>query len=92
MDLKVGAMSHRTFKQDKKWSDYVLPEIKEILGRHLIRTADDYEDVYHNTDLTTLKLEGYRIGCRVRGVDYHKQYKHDFTMRYDRPNGNESEF
>lgn len=82
---------------DKRWSDRFLPEIKSILGQHLISEPAIQEDMYHNTDLVVLKLEAVRVGCRIRrprnskGENVFQKYKDEFTIRSDRPSGNKTE-
>ena len=53
------------WKNDKRWSDRFLPEIKGIIGTHLITEPPYEEDAERNTDLMVLRL-AIRIGCRVR--------------------------
>lgn len=83
--------------EDKRWSDRFLPEIKSILGQHLISEPAIQEDMYHNTDLVVLKLEAVRVGCRIRrpfnskGDYVYPKYKDEFTIRSDRPSGNKTE-
>jgi hypothetical protein len=79
-----------TWKDDKRWSDKFLPEIKRILGEFLLTEPEVEEDELRNTDLTVLKMDTVRIGCRVRRHKFLK-YKNDFTIRAGRPNGNKTE-
>ncbi len=79
------------WESDKKWSDKYLPEIKQILGLYLISEPPIEEDQERNTDLTVLKMDTIRIGCRIRKHYYFEHYPHDFTIRSDRPSGNITE-
>jgi len=73
---------------DKAWSDRFVPEIKRILGEHLIGVAGVADDTLRNTDLITLCLAGeVRIACRVRKYQYLERYGDEFTMRCSRPSG-----
>jgi len=47
----------RTWEEDKAWSDRFIPEIKSILGRHLISEASIEEDQEHSTDLMVFTLK-----------------------------------
>lgn len=76
---------------DKRWSDRFLPEVKRILGEHLIGAAPEEEDQRHNTDLIVLRLEAVRVACRIRKHDYFTRYPHEFTIRAGRPSGVETE-
>lgn len=79
------------WRDDKKWSDIFLPEIKRILGEYLIGEPPIEEDMERNTDLVVLKLETVRVGCRIRRAEYYDKYSDDFTIRYTRPNGTKTE-
>ena len=79
------------WKEDKRWSDRFLPEIKRILGEYLISEPPLEEDAEHNTDLMVLKLDSVRIGCRIRKFDYLERYGDEFTIRAGRPSGIKTE-
>lgn len=81
----------KDWKQDKRWADRFMPEIKQILGLHLIGEATREEDVFRNTDLIVLKMEAVRIACRVRRPGYVNIYSNEFTIRSSRPNGTKTE-
>lgn len=75
-----------TWENDKKWSDKYIPEIKRNLGQHLISEPENFkEDKEHNTDLTILQLNPYRIACRIRKDKYREKYGNEFTIRASRP-------
>lgn len=79
------------WQADKRWSDRFIPEIKSILGVHLIGEPPVEEDAERNTDLMVLKLDAVRIGCRVRKHSYLQRYANEFTMRQGRPSGMKTE-
>ena len=79
------------WKTDKRWSDKFLPEIKSILGLHLIGEPPIEEDAERNTDLMVLRMEAVRIGCRIRRNQYLKRYGDGFTIRAGRPSGTKTE-
>jgi len=79
------------WQKDKNWSDKFIPEIKQILGLHLISESPVEEDQERNTDLIVLRLEAVRIACRVRRHDYLQKYKDEFTIRAGRPSGAKTE-
>lgn len=79
------------WKEDKKWSDKFLTEIKRILGEHLISEPPIEEDMQHNTDLIVLRLDAVRIACRIRTNEYLARYPNDITIRSDRPSGVKTE-
>jgi len=80
-----------TWENDKRWSDRFLPEVKRILGEHLISEAPYEEDAERNTDLIVLRLEAIRIACRIREHKHLLHYRHQFTIRSLRPSGNPTE-
>ncbi len=79
------------WKADKRWSDRFLPEIKGILGLHLIGEPPMEEDAERNTDLMVLRMEAVRIGCRVRRFDAYCRWPKEFTIRAGRPSGVKTE-
>jgi len=81
----------KQWEGDKCWSDRFLPEIKRILGEHLIGEPPLEEDQERNTDLIVLKMEAIRVGCRVRRNEYLKRYPDEFTIRAGRPSGIKTE-
>ena len=80
-----------TWQSDKRWSDRFLPEIKSILGQHLIGEPPIEEDAERNTDLMVLRMEAVRIGCRVRRHKHMAKYGNQFTIRAGRPSGVKTE-
>lgn len=81
------------WKEDKRWSDRFLPEIKSILGQHLIVESPPEDDSQRNTDLMVLRLNAVRIACRIRKPSYikNKRYANEFTIRAWRPSHNKTE-
>ena len=79
------------WKDDKRWSDRFIPEIKRTLGEHLIGEPPVEEDQERNTDLMVLKMDAVRVACRVRKFQYIRGYGHQFTIRAGRPSGNKTE-
>lgn len=80
-----------SWKTDKRWSDRFLPEIKAIIGTHLITEPPFEEDAERNTDLMVLRLDAIRIGCRVRKFKFSDTYPDEFTIRTVRPSGAQTE-
>lgn len=79
------------WQRDKLWSDKYMDEVKQILGLHLIKAASIEEDQQRNTDLIVLKMDGVRVGVRIRDNGYYKQYGGQFTIRAGRPSGLKTE-
>lgn len=76
---------------NKQWSDKFLPEIKMILGLHLIGEPPIEEDCERNTDLIVLRMEAVRIACRIRRYNYFCRYPNDITIRSKVPSGAKTE-
>jgi hypothetical protein len=81
------------WEQDKRWADKFMPEIKAILGVHLIGEPPIEEDMERNTDLISLLMQPVRIGVRMRrkpknGGD---SWEKEFTLRAGRPSGAKTE-
>lgn len=87
----------KNWKEDKRWSDRFLPQIKRILGEHLIGEPPVEEDAERNTDLIVLRLDAVRIACRVRKnkylhyTDKSGSARDQFTIRSGRPSGVKTE-
>jgi hypothetical protein len=81
----------RGWKEDKKWTDGLLPHVKCVLGAHLIGEAPEEEDQEHNTDLIVLTLKPVRVACRIRTYEYLDKYEGEFTIRSGRPSGIKTE-
>lgn len=81
----------RSYTKDKRRVDRFEPEIKRILGEHLIATADFERDTKQATDLLVLKLEPITIACRIRDWRYTANYGEEFTIRASRPSGARTE-
>jgi hypothetical protein len=79
------------WQTDKKWADKFMPEIKRVVGEYLICEAPIEDDAMRNTDLIVLKLDAVRVACRIRRNEYLDKYGGEFTIRSDRPNGNQTE-
>jgi len=79
------------WKQDKRWSDVFIPEIKQILGLYLIGEPPVAEDQERNTDLMVMKMDAVRVGCRIRRNQYLDRYPDEFTIRSGRPSGTKTE-
>ena len=79
------------WKDDKKWSDQFLPEIKQILGLHLIGEPPWEEDAERATDLIVLRMEAVRIGVRIRRPRFFERFPGDLTVRAGRPTGAKTE-
>lgn len=79
------------WEADKRWSDRFLPEIKMILGLHLIGEPPIEEDCERNTDLIVLKMDPVRIACRIRKNEYYARYPNEITIRSGRPSGAKTE-
>jgi len=68
------------WQDDKRWSDQFIPQIRELVARHLILDAPLEEDQQHNTDLIVLRSSAVRIACRGRRAQYAERYGDEFTM------------
>jgi len=51
-----------SWQNDKGWSDQFMPDIKAVLGQHLLGEASMDEDAKHATDLVVLQMKNVRIG------------------------------
>ncbi|WP_306114209.1 MULTISPECIES: hypothetical protein [unclassified Roseovarius] len=82
-------MNH--YSINRNWSDQFLPQIKRIVGSHLLETSPDPLDWHQATDLLMLDARDMRIAARVRRPGYATQYPHQFTIRSRVASGAETE-
>ncbi len=80
-----------TWTKDKAWSDIYIPEIKRILGPHVLKEASVEDDQQRNTDLIVLCASAIRIACRVRHSNVFDRWPLDITIRCSRPSGIKTE-
>ena len=68
--------------------------IKSILGNQFI-TQDPIRDQYEGTDFAIMTVNPFKIGVRLRRYYYYQhnngQYRQEFTIRWELPNGNRTE-
>lgn len=76
---------------NRQWSDRYIPQIKSLVGSHLLQAAPDLLDQRHATDLLMLDARDMRIAARVRRPGYAERYPYDFTIRSRLPSGGETE-
>lgn len=79
------------YSVNRHWSDQFLPEIKSIIGSHILKAAPDPLDHFQATDLLMLDAKDMRIAARVRRHGYAARYPHQFTIRAKLPTGAETE-
>ena len=81
------------WEADKSWSDIFVPEIKAIIGEHLVSTGNHKQDTLEASDFIVMEVNPIRIGCRIRKNSYLKKesYRREFTIRSGRPSGNQTE-
>ena len=75
------------YVRNRSWSDRFLPEIKRIVGPHIIQTAPDMLDWHEATDLLTLDCKDVRVAARVRRHGYASRFPHDITIRTQTASG-----
>lgn len=80
-----------TFSADYEWQSAYLPHVKRLIGEALIREGSFEEDAEQATDLIVLRLDGFRVGVRIRRPEYFERYQDEFTIRSRRDTGSETE-
>ena len=80
-----------TYSIDRQWADLLIPQVKTIVGPHLLIDASAENDQREATDLIVLKARDMRIGARVRRPGYADKYRYEFTLRCQRDSGVETE-
>lgn len=82
-----------SWQDDKGWSDQFMPDIKAVLGQHLLGEASREDDTKHATDLVVLQMKDLRIAVRMRRRRYaeNQRYIEQFTIRTERRSGANTE-
>ena len=82
-----------SWQDDKGWSDQFMPDIKAVLGQHLLGEASREDDAKHATDLVVLQMKDLRIAVRMRRRRYaeNPRYLEQFTIRTERRSGVDTE-
>ena len=76
---------------NRRWSDRFIPDIKRLIGSHLLSIAPDTMDFSQATDLVMLDARDMRIAARLRRPGYFERYPHQFTIRSRLPSLGETE-
>ena len=79
------------YARNRHWSDQFLPEIKRIVGAHLLTEAPEGLDMREATDLLVFDAKDIRIAARVRRPGYAAIYPDQFTIRAEASYGGETE-
>ncbi|WP_340250908.1 hypothetical protein [Sulfitobacter pontiacus] len=79
------------YTTNRNWSDRFLPEIKQLIGGHLLETSSDPFDHMEATDLMMLDARDMRVAARVRRPGYAQRYPHQFTIRSAVASGRQTE-
>lgn len=78
------------YKQDRQWSDLLIPQIKQIVGPYLLEETSFEVDTKQAADLIVLSAKTLTVACRVRRSGY-LRYANQFTIRAKRDNGTDTE-
>jgi len=79
------------YVRNRTWSDQFLPDIRRIVGQHLLSVAPDEMDWHQATDLVMLNATDMRIAARVRRPGFADRFPHQFTIRAESRFGGETE-
>ncbi len=82
-----------SYRSDREWSDPYLPEIKKLVGPHLLVPAPFEVDAEEATDLIVLRARDMQIACRVRRPGYadNPKFRRQFPIRCERDSGAKTE-
>ena len=81
----------RDYADQRAWSDQFIPDIRRIVGRHLLNEAPERLDRLEATDLMMLNARDRRIAARVRRNWASQRYPNQFTLRSRIPSGGKTE-
>lgn len=79
------------YHEDRLWSDQFIPEIRQLVGPHLLMPSPFEVDTKQAADLIVLRARDMTIACRIRRQGYVEKYRYDFTIRSERDSGADTE-
>jgi hypothetical protein len=79
------------YSTDREWSDQYIPEVKRLVGPHLLEPSPFVLDAERATDLIVLSARNLDIACRIRRPGYLPKFAGQFTIRSARDNGLKTE-
>lgn len=79
-----------TYVADRKLETKFAGTIKGILGKQFI-TQSIEADLTQGIDFAIFRIEPFSVAARLRRYKYYVKYKHQFTIRWSRPSGVETE-
>ena len=82
----------KNWECDKKKYDVYLPQVKALLGENLIQVTPEKLDQEQCSDLYSLSLAPITIAVRLRSLTYSERFSDEFTIRYRRSSGAQTEF
>lgn len=80
-----------SYSNDRRWSDRFIPEIKRIVGPHLMAVTPDEIDCNQAADLMVFTARDMKVAARVRRPGFANRYPYEFTVRARRDSGAETE-
>src|SRR3989304_10383991 len=64
--LPGESIMHPQLQRELSWSKLWIPELRRLIGPHVLRPGNFREDALEGTDLIVLTADRLRIACRVR--------------------------
>ncbi len=81
------------YEANRRWSDLYLPQVKSLVGPHLLDVASFEVDTEEAADLTVLRVSDKRIGVRMRRLEEVKEdWLWQFAIRSKNKFGGLTEF
>lgn len=81
-----------SYQANRAWSDKFLPNIRALVGPHLLVPSNLEQDTKQATDLIVLLARDMRIAARVRRFGFAAKYPRQFTLRSQLESGVMTEF
>lgn len=75
------------YGNDRVWSDQFIPEVRRLVGPHLLVPAPFEVDAHQAGDLVLMASGDVTVAVRVRRPGYAKRFPFDITIRSARDNG-----
>lgn len=81
-----------SYQRNRQWSDRFIPQIRALVGPHLLVESSLEQDTKQAADLVVLRARDLTIACRVRRHGFADVYPRQFTLRSKLDSGVMTEF
>lgn len=86
----ANTVTKPTYEIDRRLENKFANTIKQILGMYFF-VKDIEQDLKQGTDFLTFTISRFKVGARLRRLEFYLRYPDEFTIRWERPSGVKTE-